>query len=162
MQVVFLVNLALNLAVDSQAQQKWVLLASGRRRILLILIEVVGQATDSAASVAHFLFDRILKIARELLDLLYLLLQVTAQASEGENDILLNVPCLARLRDGSLIVSAYHLDSVVNAGRLEKVAGRVEVVGGIVEFAECLGALLIMRLNLAEVGNEVLEDLSPS
>lgn len=136
MEVVFLVNLALNLAVDGETEQEGVLLASGRGRVDLALIEDVGEGADSLGGGAHLLLDRVFEVARQLLDFLNLLLKIASEASEGEDDVLLNVAGLLGLLDGRLVVGANQLQSIVDAGRLEEALWRGHIVGSVAELGE--------------------------
>lgn len=66
-----------------------------------------------------------------------------------------------RFLNGSSIVRAKELQSVINAGRLEKAVWRGHIVGSVAELGQRLGALLIVALDFAEIGNQVLEKFPP-
>ena len=110
----------------------------------------------------HLLVDRILKVTGKVLDLLNLLLQVAAEPSQGKNDILLNFLSLAGFDNGIPIIDTEELERIVDASGAEESWRGRDVVGSIVELYQSLVAVFVVILDLAEVCNEVLEDLSPS
>lgn len=135
-QIVFFVNLAFHLAIDSKAKEEGVLLASGGRGVNLALVEDVGESANGLGGGAHLSLDRVLKVARQLLNFFNLLLQIASQTSEGENNILLDVLRLLRLHNGSLVVGAEQLQSIIDASRLEEVLWSGQIVGGVAELGQ--------------------------
>lgn len=161
MEVVLLIQLSLDLAIDSQAEKVRILLPGRRGRINLTLVQDVVESADGLGGDVHLSVDRVLKVAGQILDLLDLLLKIAPEPGKGEDDVFLNLLGLVGLVDGVLVVGAQKLQGVVDAGRPEKVGRAGNVVGDVGELDERLGPMLVVALNLAEVGNEVLEDLAP-
>lgn len=119
-EIVLLINLALNLTVDSQSQEERILLASGGSLIDFALVENISESGDGLAGVVHLLVYRVLEVTGEVLDLLDLLLQITAQTGEGEDDVLLNLTSLVRLLHSLFVIVTEQLESVIDSGRLEE------------------------------------------
>ena len=151
MEIVLLINLALNLTVDSQSQEERILLASGGSLVDFAFVENIGESGDGLAGVVHLLVYRVLEVAGEVLDLLDLLLQITAQTSESEDDILLNLTGLVRLLHSLFVIVTEQLESVIDSGRLEEAGGGGDIVGGVAELDQGLGSAFVVVLNLAEV-----------
>lgn len=160
-KIVLLVNLTLDLTVNGEAKKERILLARGGGGVNLILVENISKGTDSLGGSPHLLLYGVLEIARELLDFLDLLLQIASQAGEGEDDILFNLLGLLRFVNGSFVVRSKKLQSVIKAGRLEKAVRRRHIVCSVAELGQRFGTLLIVALNLAKVGNQVLEKFPP-
>lgn len=131
MQIVFLINLALDLTINGEAEKEGILLARGGRGVNLILIEDIRKGADGLGGGAHLLLYRILEVARKLLDFLDLLLQIASQTSEGEDNVLFNLLGLVRFLNGGFIVRAKELQGVFNTGRLEKAIWSGHIVDSI-------------------------------
>lgn len=108
-EVVLLVKLALNLALDGQAQKERILLASGRRRVDVALPEHTLECLHSLAGGIHLLLNRVLKVAGQVLDLLDLLLQVASEPGQCKNDVFLNLLCLVRFKNSIFVVASQDL-----------------------------------------------------
>ena len=121
MEVVLLVELALNLSINGHAHQERILLANSARIVCLILPKHVLKGANRLSRVLHLLLDRVLEVSRKVLDLLDLLLKITAQPGQGQDDVFLNLLGLVRLDNSILVVGAKELESVVDAGALEEV-----------------------------------------
>ncbi|RBQ70685.1 hypothetical protein VDGD_21507 [Verticillium dahliae] len=111
-QVVLLIDLALHLPVDSETQEVGVLLAGRGGRVRVALANGLLQRLDQFARGVHLLLDRVLEVARQALDLLDLLVQVTAESCQGQDDVLLDLSGLVRLDNGVLVVDAQDLHGI--------------------------------------------------
>jgi hypothetical protein len=161
MQVVFFVDLSLQLPVHGQPQQVRILLARCQGRVEFSMAQDILQVVDGPTRVLHLLFHRILEIAREVFDLFYFLVEVTPETRESQNHVLLNLPGFVGLDKGLFVVVAQDLQGIVEATRRKKAWRRRRVVQDIGELEKRLGPVFIVRLNLSKVSNEVLQDFAP-
>ncbi|PNY29179.1 hypothetical protein TCAP_00901 [Tolypocladium capitatum] len=152
-EVVLLVNLALDLAIYGQTQQVRILPTRRGRGINLVLVQDIGERVHGLFCAVHFAIDGVLEVAGKVLDLLDLLLEIAPETGEGEDDVLLDLLGLVGLLDGGPVVVAQELEGIVDTGRLEEVGGRGDVVGDVGELAKGLGSVLVVRLDLAVVGD---------
>jgi hypothetical protein len=87
MQVVLLLNLFLDLFLHVQAQDEWITFARCRRGIGIDKPKSLMQVSYRSARAVDLLVDSILEIARKTLDLLSLLLEIAAEASQLADDL---------------------------------------------------------------------------
>lgn len=160
-QVVLLLDLSLDLAVDGQAQEIGILLPRDGGGIDVAVAEHVLQVVDGPPGAVHLLVDRILEVAGQALDLLDLQVEVAPQAGEGLDDVLLDLAGLVGLEDGRLVVVAQDAQGVVQTAGGQEAGRRRRVVEDVGELDERLGLVLVVGLDFPEVGNEVLEQLPP-
>lgn len=137
------------------------MLAGCRGRISLVLVQSISQVADRLLSVFHLAIGRVLKIAGEVLDLFNFLLQVAPEAGEGQDNVLLYIPRLFCFINGDTVVVAQELERVVDAGRFQKIGWCCHVTRHMGKFDKRLGSMFVVGLDLTEVGDEVLEYLSP-
>lgn len=128
MQVVLFVHLSLQLSVHRQFQKIRILFACRQSRVELRLAQNLLEVVDCSAGCFHFLFHRVLEVAREALDFLDLLLEIAAEPGQGQDNILLNLSRLTCLCDGDFIVAPQDLEGVVKAPRRQKPRGCCRVV----------------------------------
>lgn len=105
MQVVLFIHLPLQLSVNRQFQQIRILFARRQSRIKLCLSQDLLKVVDCSTGCFHFLFHRVLEVARETLDFLDLLLEIAAEPGQRKDDILLNLSRLVGLCDGEFVVA---------------------------------------------------------
>jgi hypothetical protein len=89
-QIVFLVNLLLNLTIRSKLQQIRVFLPSHLGGVNIGLSQTILQLVHGSARIFHLLVYGVLEITREIFDLLDFLIQITSQSYKSQNDIILN------------------------------------------------------------------------
>ncbi len=106
MQIVLLINLLLNLTVRSEFQQVRIFLPSHLRRVNVRLPQTILQFVHGSARILHLFIYGVLEIAREIFNLLYLLVQITSQPHKSQNDIILDFFRLVGLCDARLVIRA--------------------------------------------------------
>lgn len=153
-EVVFLINLLLNHAINSKADNVRVGLAI---IAVVCVLQGLGKLVNRFACCVLLFVDRVLEVTVETLDLLNLLAQIATQASESGYDILLNIAGLVRFCDRVLVVVAE------NARRISQTTigdedRRVRKVGqNVGHFQQSFATRLVARLDLSEVGDERLQ-----
>lgn len=161
-QIGLLVNLPLNLPVNRQPHQIRILLPRGKRRVHLGLPQHVLQRIHGLPRPVHLLVHRVFEVARQVADLLDLLVEVTPQPRECQNDVGLDLLGAGRVLAGGAVMAADDVDCVVEAALGGEEGGMVgEVVGGGGDAVCGLCAGFVMGLDFFEEGYEVLEELSP-
>jgi hypothetical protein len=162
MQVVLLVNLPLDLALHSQANDIRVALACNSRRIRVDYRQRLFECRHALPCCLLLLLDIVLEVARQRLDFLNLLRQISSQAAELVDDVGLNIAGLIGFDNGLLVEVAQDAVGVVEAALGHERSGRIGVVDDVGDLEQALCAVLVGGRDLAEVGDEVFEELAPS
>ena len=162
MKVVLFVNLPLDLALDSEANHVRVALACDRRWVRVNQRERLLKCSHALPCRLLLLLDIVLEIARQGLDLLDFLCEICSKAVELVDDVRLDVAGLVRFDDGLLVEVAEYAVRIVEAAIDHERGGRIGVVDDVGDLEKALGAVLVGRGDLAEVCDEVLEELPPS
>lgn len=160
MQIVLLVNLLLNHAVDAESDNIRVIL-SGDAILVVGVLQRILQLLHLPPGRLLLLVDGVLKVAAQALDLLDLLVQVAAQAGEARDHVVLDLARLVRLGDRVPVEVLQDARRVAEAvvrdedGRLRDAAHRV------LDLANGFGARVVGVLDLTEVGDQRLQELAP-
>lgn len=115
MQIILLVDLAFDLALNTQTHNVWIALTGDRGRIGVHHGERLFKRGHAFSRVLFLLFDIVLEVARERLDLLDLLRKVRAQPAKLVDHICFDVPGFVRLYDGLLVKVAEETVRIVQA-----------------------------------------------
>ena len=87
--------------------------------------------------------------------------KIGSEAAELIDNVCLNVSRLVGLKNGLLVEVAENTVGVIEASFYEKSGGRIGVVDHVGHFEQRLGAVFVGGCHLAEVGDEVFEELAP-
>lgn len=123
-EIVLFFQLLPDLLVDGQPQQIRVLLADCEGGIQLVLAEPFLQQLDGAPGGVHLLVDRVLEVARKVLDFLDLELQVAPKPRQGQDHVLLNLSSLDGVAYRGLGVVSDYVDAVIEITGAEKSDGQ--------------------------------------
>lgn len=143
MEVVLLVNLPLDLALDAQTDNIWVSLACYSCRVGIDQCERLLKHCDALSCVLLFLFDVVLEVARERLDLLYLLCKICAQAAQLVDHVGLDIASLVSLDNCLLVKVAENAVRIIEAPFGEERRWRIGVVDDVGDLEEALCAVLV-------------------
>jgi hypothetical protein len=120
MEIVLFVNLSFQLTICGKSEQIRILFPRHLRWIHIRLSQCFTQYLYRSASIFHLLLHGVLEIAREILDLFYLLLQITAQARQSKYNIILDRLRAVGFDRRCLMVIAQDFQGVIDAaGRHE-------------------------------------------
>lgn len=161
MQVVLLVNLTFDLALNSQAHDIGVSLASNSRGIGVDHRQSLFKGCYSLPCAFLFFLNVVLEVARQRFDLLDLLGQVRAKTAELVDDVCFDIAGLVGLRNSLFVEVTEEAVRLVQAAVAEQGSWCVGIVDDIRHFEQRLGAMLVGRRDFSEVGDEVLQKLTP-
>jgi hypothetical protein len=161
MEVVFFVNLLLDLTIDTQTHYVWISFACDSIWVRVNQSQRLLERSHALPCRLLFLLDVVLKVARKGFDLLDLLRQIRAEAAQLVDDIRLDVASFVRLHHSLLVEVAHDAVGIIEASVDKEGSRRIGVVDDVGDLEEALRAMLVRRGYLAEVGNEVLEELAP-
>jgi hypothetical protein len=161
MKIVLLINLPLDLTLDTQTNYVRISLACDSIRVRVYQSQRFLERCHALPRGLLLLLDVVLEVARERLDLLDLLRKICAQAAQLVDHIRLDIAGFVRFHHGLFVEIAQYAIGVVEASFDKECSRRIGVVDDIGDFEQALGAVLIRRGYLAEVGDEVLEELAP-
>ena len=143
MEVVLLINLPLHLALDTQTHDIGISLACDCRGVGVGQSQRLLECCYTLPCSLLFLLDVVLEVARQRLNLLYLLRKISPEAAELVDDVGLNVPCFVGLKDGLLVEIAEDAVSVVESSFYEESGGGIGVVYDIRDLQQRFGAVLV-------------------
>ena len=161
MQVILLVKLPLKLAVNREPQQVGILLSCCQAAVKVRLPQHLLEIIHCPACCIHLFTHAVLEVTTQVFDFLDLEVQIGSKTSKSKNNILFDFTRLLILHDCLLVLFPEHLQSIIEATRREKSWRCANVVETVRQLHERLGAMFVVVLNVAEVCDQVLENLSP-
>jgi hypothetical protein len=160
-KIVLLINLPLHRTVHAESDNERIVFASGVAALMVDMLQSILQLLDLAPCSLLFLVDRVLKVTAQTLDLLDLLAQVTAQTRQPTDDIGLNLTRLVGLGERVSVEVLQDARRVGKAIVRHHDGGVRDATHGALDLADGFGAGVVGALNLAEVGDQRLEQLAP-
>ena len=160
-KIVLLVNLPLDRAIHTESDNKWIIFAGGIAAFVVDMLQSILQLLDFTPCSILLLVDGVLEVTAQTLNLLDLLAQVTAQARKTTNDVAFDFARLVGFGE------RVPVEVFQDASRVGKTivrhhdGGMRDATNGALDLADGFGAGVIGALNLAEVGNQRLEQLAP-
>jgi hypothetical protein len=133
-EIVLLVNLSLDLALNTQADDVGIAFTRDSTRVGIDHSQRFLELRYTFSCILFLPLDVVLEIARERLDLLDLLSEICSKAAELIDDISLDVSCLVGLGNGLLVEVAENAVSIIQASFKKKCRGHIRVVDDIGHF----------------------------
>jgi hypothetical protein len=157
-EVIFFVNLALNLTLNAQPNHVRITFANRRSWIRIDKGQSSLKSTNGFASVFLLLVDRVLKVTGQGSDLFDLEGQVVSQICQLDHNLIFNIPSFVCINDGLPVIITEYAIGVIEASFREK----ERRCAGVVDNIRYFGALLIRELNFPEIRDDILQKLAPS
>jgi hypothetical protein len=158
-QVVLLVDLLLDSSVDSESDDVGITLAAGIRNagIFQCILQLLHLLSRDVLLFLH----RVLEVTAQTLNLLDLLAEITAQAGQCADDVILNVPRFVGLGDGALVVVFEDTRRLAETVPVHEDCWVAQIRKRVLHLVKGFGAHLVGGLNLTKVRDEAFEQLTP-
>ena len=162
MQVVLFLDLPCDLPVNPEFNDEWITFARRSMGVGFSDAQRLLQITHSSSRAFRLFIYVILEVARQALDLFDLLRQVAPQSCKLYNNIFFQRFRLVTLVDRLLMIVAENVCGIANATFTKKPGWNADIVDRIRERNERLRTRLVRFLDVAEVCDQIFENLPPS